>query len=341
MKLLHKLMGQRRSARLCPPVPPVARVAISAEPVFGPWGGGNQWLLQMVRFLKYSGYDVRFALSDDVDCALVLPSRQQGRMTFGVAELREHRRRHPQFRVIHRVNDNDVRKGGTGMDAFLATFDEVTDHTVFISEWLRDYHARPEGGWFDRARQHSCILNGADPAAFHPVGNRAWKPGEPFRFVTHHWADNAMKGFPQYAELDASIAAGELPGVELWVIGRWPKELAWRAARTFPPCTGPVLAGLLRECHGYITASLWEPGGMHFIEGLQAGLPLLYHEDGGGIPELGRRYGVGFRDNLVDGVRALIAGYAGFREKVLAHPPSGDGMCLAYRETIQRVLAER
>jgi hypothetical protein len=114
----------------------------------------------------------------------------------------------------------------------------------------------------------------------------------------------------------------------------------WKKARTFGPCAGPALADLLRQCHGYITASRWEPGGMHFIEGAQCGLPLLFHEDGGGIPELACKYGIGFRDNLADAAKRFISEYTHHRSAVLTRPPSGDGMCLAYREIIQRVLAE-
>lgn len=338
MRFLNQLLGHRRLTCVRPPVPRVARVAISTQPIFGPWGGANQWLLQISRFLNYSGYEVQHDLHGEVDCIIINHNGLTGKMSFGLDEIAAYKKSRPHVRVVHRINDNDIRKQTTEMDPFMARFNALADYTVFISEWLRDHHAAK---WFDPVRPHTCILNGADPAIFHPVGNRTWQAGTPFRFVTHHWADNPMKGFPQYAELDARIADGTLAGVELWVIGRWPKDLHWKTARTFPPASGPALAELLRECHGYITASRHEPGGMHFIEGLQCGLPLLFHEDGGGIVELGRKHGVGFRENLVEGVRSLIAGYAGFRESVLRKPPSGDGMCLAYREAIQRVLAER
>jgi glycosyltransferase involved in cell wall biosynthesis len=341
MKLFTQFLGRRRLARVRPPVPPVARLAVTTQPVFGPWGGGNQWLLQFSRYMHYAGYEVVHDLRAGADAVIIQHNGLSGAMSFGFDEIAAARRANPRLRVIHRINDNDIRKNTTEMDALMARYNTLADYTVFISEWLRDHHAAK---WFDRARPHACILNGADPSVFHPVGSPTWrgeKSGEPFRFVTHHWADNPMKGFPRYAELDDLVARGELPGVELWVIGRWPRDLVWKSARTFPPCAGPDLAALLRQCHGYLTASLWEPGGMHFIEGLQCGLPIAFHEDGGGIPELARRYGVGFRDDLADAVRSLMKDYAGYREKVLTHPPSGDGMCLAYREIIQRVLAER
>jgi glycosyltransferase involved in cell wall biosynthesis len=338
MKLFSQFVGRARLARVRPPVPSVARIAVSTAPVFGPWGGGNQWLLQMARYMGYCGYEVRFDLTGEVDCIFIQHNGLTGKMTFGFEEIEAYRRTHPRVRVIHRINDNDIRKGTMEMDTLMARYNTLADYTVFISEWLRDHHASK---WFDRARPHACILNGADSSIFHPVDGVTWKPGQPFRLVTHHWADNRMKGFDEYDALDKLIESGALPNVELWIIGRWPSDIVWKRARTFPACAGPALAGLLRQCHGYITASRWEPGGMHYIEGLQCGLPITFHEDGGGIPELAIRYGVPFRENLPDAVKSLVANYAQHRTHLMKAPPSGEGMCHAYRDIVQRVLAER
>lgn len=335
MKLLDDLIGSRQLKRVRPAGRPIARVAISTQPVFGSWGGGNQWVLQMARYLGFCGYEVRFDLHGEVDAIFINHSGITGKLSFGLEEIIRYKEQRPCVRVIHRINDNDQRKQTTQMDALLAQFNAVADHTVFISEWLRDHHA---ARWFDARRPHTSILNGADPSIFHSIGSRTWRENEPFRMVTHHWSDNVMKGFPQYAALDGHIAAGDLPAVELWIIGRWPDNIVWKRARTFPPVSGTELARLLRECHAYITASLYEPGGMHFIEGLQCGLPLLYHLDGGGIVELGQKYGVGFRDDLLTAFRNLRESYPTYRERVLASPPSGDRMCLAYRQILQRLL---
>ena len=315
----------------------VARVAMNLRPVYSSWGGGNQWLTQTARYLRSSGYTVRSDLKEPVDCILLTHFGLTGRTSFSLEELREYVRANPKVRVIHRINDNDIRKETTEMDRRLAQYDELAHHTVFISSWLRDYHAER---WFDIRKPNSVIINGADAAVFHPIGSAQWKPGEPFRIVTHHWSDNWLKGFKVYAEVDRMIAAGELPDVELWVIGRWPKEIQWKAARTFEPVNGEPLARLLRQCHAYLTASLWEPGGMHFIEGAQCGLPVAYHEDGGGIVEVAGRFGVGFRDDVATAIRATRDQYPALRHAVLADPPSGDAMGLRYRSLIQQVLAD-
>ena len=67
------------------------------------------------------------------------------------------------------------------------------------------------------------------------------------RLVTHHWSDNPLKGFDVYQEVDRLLAAGKLPGVALWVIGRWPKELRLAGGTHLPaghrPRARPVFCG--------------------------------------------------------------------------------------------------
>lgn len=315
---------------------PVARVAINMRLTASPWGGGNQWVRQMVGHLRARGYVVVFDVAEDVDAIVLVDPRVGGLVTFGPREIRAYRSRHPEVVCLHRVNECDARKGTSGMDDLLAEANRVADFTVFVSGWLLEHHA---GRWFDRVRPHRVIPNGADPATFHPVGGEVFAPASTFRLVTHHWSDNWMKGFDVYQEVDRLIAEGQLPGTELWVIGRWPAGVRWRAAATFDPMPPAELGALLRRCHAYLTASRWDPGPMHAVEGAQCGLPLIYHEDGGGIVELGRRYGVGFRDDIRSAIAETRDRYAELRAAVLQGAPSGDLMCVEYHRLLQGLLA--
>ena len=56
---------------------------------------------------------------------------------------------------------------------------------------------------------------------------------------------------------------------------------------------------------------------MHHVEGAQCGLPVLYHEDGGGIVETARRYGIGFRDDVAEAIGELHGRYGELRRRVL------------------------
>lgn len=323
---LRRVVGRlRNGARL-------GRVAFSMRPVGGPWGGSSVFVSQLAACLRRRGYDVGFDLAGPVDIVVLVDPRVEGPKRFGVEEIVAYREQHPGLRVLHRINECDQRKGTRFMDDLLREANRVADYTVFISRWLRDHHV---ARWFDPARPHRVIYNGADPRVFHPIGGTPYDGREAFRLVTHHWSANPLKGFDVYAEVDRLIAEGRLPGVELRVIGRWPVGLAWRAARTWPPTHGADLATRLRAGHAYLTASRWEPGGMHHVEGAQCGLPLLYHEDGGGIVEAGHRYGIGYREDVAGAIRAMRDGYAALRERVLAEMPSGDRMCLEYADVVQ------
>lgn len=318
---------------------PVATVAFSMRPARGAWGGSSAFVAQLAPVLRRRGYRVCYDLRGDVDLIVIIDPRTDNRLkVFGTDEITAYRRAHPRVRVLHRVNECDQRKATTFMDPLLAEANKNADHTTFIAEWLRDYHT---ARWFDAARPHSVIYNGADPAIFHPIGATTWKPGEPFRLVTHHWSDNPLKGFDVYEQVDAWIADGKLPGFEFWVVGRWPQNIRWRAAKTIAPLSGNALASVLRQCHGYLTASRWEPCGMHHIEGAQCGLPLAAHRDGGGIVEAAERYGVLFGDDYLERLVGFRERYTALRPQLFAQFPSGDRMTLSFADLIQQMIATR
>jgi glycosyltransferase involved in cell wall biosynthesis len=220
------------------------------------------------------------------------------------------------------------------MDEILHQANRIADYTVFVSHWLKDYFI---DRWFDPRRPHQVILNGADPKIFYPRLDKEYGAGEVVKVVTHHWSDNWNKGFKVYEQVDRMIAQGELKGFRFMVIGRWPAEITWRSAVTHPPVRGKKLANLLRQNHLYLTASLWEPCGMHYIEGVQCGLPLVYHEDGGGVVEFGRRYGIHFREDLKTALLEARENYQILLQKVFSNSPSGHEMCKKY----ETVLTQR
>lgn len=313
-------------------------IAISMTPTGSSWGGASPFVSQLMNCLASRGWRVVFDLRRDPDVVLVIdPRRDHPAKRFGLSELERFRELNPQVPIVHRVNECDQRKGTDDIDELLRRTNLLADHTVFISEWLRDYFVER---WFDPSLPHGIIYNGSDSRIYHPIGNHLPSPGETVRIVTHHWSPHWLKGYDVYQELDERIAAGDLPGVAFRIIGRWPAEIEWKAAETFGPMTGRPLATKLRECHLYLTASRWEPCGMHHVEGAQCGLPLLYHEDGGGIVEAGRRYGFGFRDDVASAARAAIDRLGDLRHRLLQQLPSGERMVLAFADTIQRLVVE-
>jgi glycosyltransferase involved in cell wall biosynthesis len=312
-------------------------VAINMYPAAGAWGGSSVFVHQFMAALRRCGIRPVFDLNGRVDVILLVDPREDLlNKAFGMEEIRSYRDRHPEVRVIHRINECDQRKASDFMDECLRQANDLADHTVFISEWLQEYFV---SRWFDVGRSHQVIYNGADPAVFHPLGADRFDGGT-LRLVTHHFSSHLLKGFAVYQQVDEMIADGRLPDTELWIIGGRPPEMHWHASRLFAPVAGRELATLLRQCHAYITASLWEPCGMHHVEGAQCGLPLLYHEDGGGIVEAGRRYGIGFREETLRVVlKDMRHRYPEMRKRVFTSMPDGLSMAMDYVRAVYRVLS--
>lgn len=311
-------------------------VAINMYPVNDSWGGSNVFVQQFAKMLKRYGYRIRFDLKRNVDIILLIDPRQDlEHKAFGIEDIIEYKKGHKDVKILHRINECDKRKNTDFMDDLLAEANKIVDYTIFISGWLRDYFIDK---WFNPNLPHQIIYNGADPTIFHPVGGSSWDPNRPIRVVTHHWSYNPMKGFPVYQQLDDMITNGEITNCEFWVIGQWPKDIKWHSSRAIPPAHGKKLANLLKQCHLYLTASLWEPCGMHHVEGAQCGLPLLYHSDGGGIVEAGKKYGVIFSDDLKDALKTARDNYLDLRKKLFDHMPSGDIMTMEYLKVVQRLM---
>lgn len=321
------------------PKNPVATIAFNALPIRSSWGGGNQWMLQMIRALQYSGFKVVYDLNEpQIDIIMILHSGNWMETTFNFAEIKKYKELNPRVKVIHRVNDNDVHRGSTRLSPAIQEMNSVADHTVFISQWLKELYSNQ---WFDPKKSHQVIWNGADSRYFHAIGGKVWdKSKEPFLLVTHHWSSNWHKGFDVYQKIDEAIAQGRLKNIKLVIVGRWPKEIEWKTAVLVSPRQGESLAAQLRQAHGYVTASRAESGGMHFIEGLQCGLPMIFHKDGGGICEMAKNYkGIEFDQDPITAVETLMTNYDNLRKSVVSDMPSGEKMTLAYIEKIKELLS--
>jgi len=305
-------------------------VYINQRLIKGPYGGGNQWLQQLLKALSFNEISVTHKLRSPSN-VILLSDYRLSRDDLAYLKL-------ISTPIIHRINECDARKLTTGVDEQLATVNALATHTIFLSKWLRDYHTQR---WFNPQHPHTIIPNGADSSIFYPDLSKGINGSDsylkipeptPFRFVTHHWSDNWHKGFGTYAYLDWLLSRKTFPTshIEFWVIGRWPRTINWQAARTFKPCSGPTLARLLRSCTVYLTASQSEPGGMHVAEALNCGLPILYQQGGGAIAEQVGGAGMVFGDDFHTMISTFRGQYMMMWPRVSSYAVSGDTMCRAY-----------
>ena len=90
------------------------------------------------------------------------------------------------------------------------------------------------------------------------------------------------------------------------------------------------IAKILRNCDIYFTASKNEPAGMHFLEGLASGLPILYL-DSGGNTEYCKEYGLAIdKNNILEKLFQIKSNYSFFQNKFLKYKDMDQIMLKEY-----------
>jgi hypothetical protein len=326
--------------------PKKACITFNQKPVTGSWGGGNQWLKGQIQYLKRHGYQVTFKLGRKTDCVVIVNSKgllnesRKGRknhhITFGLREVRNFKAERPCVPLIHRINDTDIHRESSDIDEIFRRVNEECEFTVFISDWIYRYYRQR---WWTGESPFWIINNSADSTIFNTHGTARWDGKERFKIITHHWSDNPRKGFDVYERLDSLIYSGEVENIEFNVVGNYPKNIKWRAAKITPPLYGPTLANELKASHAYITGSRYEASGMHWIEGVQCGLPILYRRDGGAVADLGKHYGICIEDDLVVATNAITKNYKDLMSRVMSNSLDFTATCESYTEVIKHAMS--
>jgi len=267
----------------------MARVLINRQIIQGPWGGGNNFVKSLYEALVTDGHTIVNSLKDnDIDLIVMIDPRYD-ESGISINEIFTYKQKNPKVKILHRINECDVRKNTNEIDSLLLASNQIADETVFISGWLRDYFIAKGFN-----KNNSVIYNGCDSSHFYPEKNLQNKTIQyPIKIVTHHWSDNWMKGFDAYKYLD-ELCEKNPEKYEFTYIGRYAKEYSPKSTRLVKPLYGKELGNELRKHDVYVTASRWEPCGMHHIEGASSGMPVIYHKDGGGIVEGCEKHGMLF-----------------------------------------------
>ena len=255
-------------------------IYINRLPVFGPWGGGAKFINSAYKFFPELGHEVIRAddVKSKVDSMLMIGMDQDcaGISVERAIMYKEVMRLHRNVKIILRVNENDARKGTTGVDKALVAVSKYVDGTVFVSRWLQEYFE--EKGW--SCPNNIIIKNGVDSSTFSP---KQKKNNGKINIVSHHWSDNQMKGFDIYEKLDEWLATPEGSKFTFTYIGR--HRNTFKNTKIVNPLIGTELGDELGSYDVYLSASRFDPGPNHILESLACGLPTLVHVDGGGCVE--------------------------------------------------------
>jgi hypothetical protein len=241
--------------------------------------------------------------------------------------------------VIHRINECDERKNTRFMNKKLRQINYLADASVFVGKWLMDLKVTNKFSFHDLDK---IIRNGANKSIYNNDNFKPWIGNGPLKLVTHHWSGNRMKGFDIYEQLDSLLGQKEFStNFSFTYIGNLPKNFVFKNSVHVQPLYDASLAMKIKEHHGYVTASINEPGGNHQNEAAACGLPLLYRRSGC-LPEYCEGYGVLFDENNFENKLIEFRNtYSDFVNIMGGYPNTADVMVKNYLDFFEFLLEKR
>lgn len=299
------------------------RIYVNRKPRKGPWGGGIKTVNKLVEELHANGHEVVYQLIPGIDIIFCIDPRpnQFGewyqhfvgyKNTFGA-------------RIIQRVGDVGTHSKPELTSLVKQTL-KFSDFFIFPSEWAREY--------IGHKADNFKIIHNCPMSIFHEHKNKNTTLSNTIRLVTHHWSMNPKKGFHLYEQLEDYIK--ENGNFEFTYIGRKPEE--YNYSNHLPPIAATELAQELPKHDIYITASIEEAGANHVLEAMAAGLPVVFHKDGGSILNYCENYGTQFSDfeGMVKAINEMVEQYQFYKEKVLLYNKNNSEVVKAYLEAISK-----
>jgi hypothetical protein len=296
------------------------------------WGGGSSFLTNMHDYLVAHGETISYSLNErDIDVIFMIDPRYDDGGGCSINEIIQYKKLHPKVKILHRINECDKRNNSANnIDKLLLESNKFADETVFISSWLKDYFHNK-----GLIRQSNVIMNGCDEKVFYPDNNKSFQ--SPLRLTTHHWSNNFNKGHDVYRAIDELL--NKRTDIEFTYIGRYYEGYQPKNTKIIAPLYGQALGDELRKHDVYVNTSKWEPCGMSWIEGSSCGLPVLYHQDGGGIVEGCKNHGVVCDvNNIESAIDEIVVKYDELRNKIDYDYLSSDRCCKEYYEILKSMV---
>ena len=294
------------------------------KPFEGSYGGGMFFIKNLINYLKLHNFKITFKLEENIDIIFISDPRKGKHKKYSIDDIIKYKQQHPNVKIVHRVNDCDMKREKNILDSLILKTFKIADKIIFISDWLKEYYFKKYNLFFDC----KIILNGANPEYFFPKKEK--KLNNQLRIVTHHWSDNIMKGFKYYDMIDKYLEKNK--DFKFTFIGNYNKNFKPKNNTIIKPTCDKDLGDLLREQDIYLTATEFEPCGMHHIEGMSCGLPLLYYKNGGAIKEAAVNCSEEFKDfdELLIKITKIKDNYFDYKNNINYNFLSSDRCCEDY-----------
>lgn len=296
------------------------------------YGGGLFFVKYISEKLIQNNFEVYYDLIPDLDLMIIIDPRKGNYKKYDYHDLIEYQKHNPKSKLIYIVNECDIkRKVSINIEPLILDCINNCNHIIYISNWLKEYYQNK----YQITVPFSVINNACDTSIFKP---RERKKNDRIKIITHHWSSDYYKGFEIYNKLDKLLH--KHPNIKFTFIGNYRKDYKPRNINLKKPLSGEKLAHEIQKHDIYLTASLNEPGGIHQLEGMACGLPVLYIQNSGGIEETCKNCGIKFNNikDLFNKINDIIENYSKLQQNIDYQFISYERCFMQYLELINQII---
>lgn len=287
------------------------RIAIYYQITNQPFGGGNNFLRALKKYLENKGHYVTLDHNEKVDAVLLNGGYEGPGKYLSVNKIRNLRifgstsfwgrfQKKKPPKLVYRLDGfagHYARAMDNKMDRIQLAVLDLVDHVIFQSQTCQDSFAA-----YKKIPNATVIFNGVDQDIFNIEGKTYWDGKETLKIFSANWSANPNKGAATVADMS------EVPGVKVSFVGNWPVSIdAGKVSRKLP-MPQEELAKEYKKAHIFLHASENDPCPNVVLEALSSGLPVIYHPSGG-TQELVRDYGVPLQADLQATVEVMKEAY--------------------------------
>jgi hypothetical protein len=253
-------------------------------------GGGDNMVKFLISYLMKKKIDVNFKLSKKTDLVFLNNAKsfffkkdlkyyfKKKRYYFNYKELIKFNKKNPKIPILLRLNDTDAHRKSNFIDKQFIKLIKIASLNIFVSKWIKNYFKKKI-----KIRKNVIIENSVNNKIYNTKNKIFWKKNEPFKIITHHWSNNVQKGYDRYSYLDKILSKQKKENIKFELVGNYPKNIIWESAKLTKPLGPYKIASKLKSSHCYISGSRYESSGVHVMEALNCGLPIIFYNDGGNI----------------------------------------------------------
>ncbi len=292
----------------------------------GPWGGGNQFLKSLRKYLQSTDtYDENIAAAN----VILFNSHQC------VDRVIEARSNSPEKIFVHRI-DGPIRLYNKPSDkrdnVVFAANRYIADATVFQSTWSQQQNHKLG---LSQKSFEIVIPNAPEPTIFNRRLDKLLSVDRRIRLIATSWSPNWKKGFNVYKWLDENL---DFNKYEMVFVGKSPVQ--FKNIISISPLSSSNIAEKLKESDIFIFASPIEACSNTLLEALHCGLPAI-GPDQSSTPELIGRGGETFSNpSEIPGLLEKITNYYPEYQTNI-HNISMKDVGKQYYDFITRVVSEK